>query len=160
MGSVTATQRRQKAQWQRNGDGNSNDCNDRDDGNDGDEGDDDSDGNGDDGNGNGWQWIPRRRRDGVVVNPPMQSSRRIVAVRLRVRLPLSCHQHADSAPAYAVESRQAINPLPGPASSLLSLSRTAASLSLAPPTSNHVFRLPPEGPPTNGHQGTFSKHWP
>ncbi len=58
-----------------------------------------------------------------------------------------CHRPAtaDSAPAYAVESQQAIKPLPGPASSLPSSSRTAASLSLLPPTGDRVFRLPPEG---------------
>ena len=48
MGSVTATQRRQKARRRSNGDGNSND------GNDGDDGNDDGKGDKDDGGGNGW----------------------------------------------------------------------------------------------------------
>ena len=88
MGSVTATQWQQKARRRRNSDGNSDDGNDGDDGGDGDNGDDDgdgdSDGDKDNGDGNGWQWIPQRRRDSGGINPPMQSSRRIVAVRLRV----------------------------------------------------------------------------
>ncbi len=54
MGSVTATQRRQKARWRRNGDGNSNDSDNGDDGDDGDDGNDEGKGDKDDGGGNGW----------------------------------------------------------------------------------------------------------
>ena len=48
--------------------------------------------------------IPWRRKDGIVVIPPMQSSRHIPVVHLQVRLPSSCHKPADLALAYAVES--------------------------------------------------------
>jgi hypothetical protein len=91
---------------------------------------------------------PRSCEEGGTASlstPPMQSSRRIAAVRLQVRWPSSCHQHADLAPAYAITSRQTINPLPGPALLLPLSSRTVASLSLSPPTGDRVFRLPPEG---------------
>ncbi len=78
MGSVMATQQRQKAQRRRNGDSNSNGSNDGDDG----DNHDDGDGNEGDGDGNGWR-DGNGRRDGNTTATAVLSEREMAAREAR-----------------------------------------------------------------------------
>jgi hypothetical protein len=87
MGSVTATQRQQKAWRRRNDNGNRDDGDNGDDGDDGDDrddGDDDGDGDGDDGDGNGWR-DGDGRRDGDTTVTAVSSEREMTARDARWR---------------------------------------------------------------------------